>query len=98
MSVVDHSVVDEGAPRSAAAEGLPSAAAGPLHLVAEPSNLVDAAVEVLTIRHQLPRETAADLLAQAAQDRDLPLSHVAKDVVLIGLPSASTQIELRPTP
>jgi GAF domain-containing protein len=69
---------------------------GALHVIAEPDNMIDAAVEVLMVRHQVSREEAADLLEQAAGEREL--GEVAEDVVLIGLPDLNTRIELRPVP
>jgi len=69
-----------------------------LRVVAEPGNLIDAAVEVLMARHRVSRDEAVDLLEQATDNRKRPLTEVAKDVILIGLPAVNTQIELRLSP
>lgn len=64
-----------------------------LRAVARPDDLVEAAADILARRHQLPREDAVDLLEQAADDTR-PLHEVAEDVVRLGLPLISTQVEL----
>ena len=69
-----------------------------LRVVAEPGNLIDAAIEVLMARHRVSRDEAVDLLEQATGNRKRLLTEVAKDVILIGLPTVNTQIELRSTP
>src|SRR3954447_21818198 len=68
----------------------------PLHLVAEHEDVVGAAVDILSMRHRVPREEAEDLLLQTVADRNRPVEEVAEDVVLIALPTLPTQIELRP--
>jgi GAF domain-containing protein len=88
MSIIDYSVVDDSEPSSVGEN---------LHLIAEPDNMVEAAVDILAVRHQLSREEAAELLTQAT-DRSRPLAQVAEDVVLLGLPSLPAHFELRPDP
>jgi hypothetical protein len=99
MSVLRDSAVDLSLPTPIS--GRVRAAGGEsLRLVAEPLDLVEAAIDVLAVRHQVSREEAVDLLHRAAGEPGRPLEEVARDVVLIGLPalSAQTQIELRPAP
>jgi hypothetical protein len=60
----------------------------PLEVVAETGDLVEAAVEVLMMRHQVPHPDAAQLLRQASEDMERPLQETAEDVVRISLPAS----------
>jgi hypothetical protein len=97
-SAAEDSAVEASAPNRAAADGPIARPEESLHLIAESSDMVEAAIDVLSARHQVSRAEAADLLTRASDDSPRSLGEVAKDVVLLGLPSISAQIELRPTP
>jgi GAF domain-containing protein/ANTAR domain-containing protein len=94
LSVIDEPAVEQSAQIDDPIRG--AAPGGALRVVAEPDNMIDAAVEVLMVRHQVSREEAGDLLEQASSERDRTSVEVAEDVVLIGLPDLNPRIELRP--
>jgi GAF domain-containing protein len=98
MSVVDHETVHSPAPNRVPVGEPVALSQEPLHLVAEPGDLVEAAIDILMVRHQVSREVATDLLTQASDGSGRLVSEVAREVVLLGLPSVGTQIELRSEP
>ncbi len=97
MSVIDQSAVSDSDENGTPPGDSHGDVTESIRLIAEPDNMVDAAIDVLATRHQVSTQDAVDLLNQAAGDHDRPLGEVARDVVLIGLPSLPTQIELRPS-
>ena len=46
-------------------------------VVAEPDNIVDAAVDILQVRHQVSRDDAVELLQNSTRDQDRQLTEVA---------------------
>jgi GAF domain-containing protein len=97
MSVIDQSAVNNSDETGTPLDASRGDIAESIRLIAQPDTMVDAAVDVLATRHQVSTQDAVDLLNQAAGDHDRPVGEVARDVVLIGLPSLPTQIELRPS-
>jgi len=100
VSVIHDSAIDDGAGNRIPVQPSVNGAGQSLNLIAEPDNMIGAAIDILTVRHQVSREEAAELLEQATDGPARNLDDVAKDVVLLGLPSLGpqTQIQLRPTP
>jgi len=72
--------------------GITPAPSVSLQVVAETGDLIEAAVEILMARHQLPHQDAALLLRQASEEMARPLQEAAEDVIRISLPASGTPV------
>jgi hypothetical protein len=60
----------------------------PLTVVAETADPVQAAIDILMTKHQVPQRDAAQLLRRASEDLQRPLPEAARDVIRISLPAS----------
>jgi hypothetical protein len=62
------------------------------------TDVVEAALDILSLRHRMAREDAEDLLIRSGDARDTPIEEVAEDVVLIGLPASDAAFDVHGSP